>query len=168
MKLRSLFKNKRLLRKLSWIIWLSLTGLLVGSSVWAAQPKPTFRAYLTTSQASSNRPTTIAQEHFECSDTIYVVLEVTAPERQQASDHLLIVNWLNPADKLQEKTRVEFKSYGKGTRVWAWLRLSGSSGASIGQMFDPSFGMSEFIGKWRAEINIDKKRFDTIRFDVLC
>ena len=168
MKIRRLFKNKRLLRKLSWITWFSLTGLLVGQPAWAAQDKPTFRAYLTTTQANSNRPRTIAQEHFECSDTIYVVIEVTAPDRQQASDHLLIVNWLNPADKLQEKTRVEFKSYGKGTRAWAWLRLSGSSGASIGQMFDPSFGMSEFIGKWRAEISIDKKKLKTIRFDVLC
>ena len=168
MQFRSLFKNKRLPRKWCWIIGLSLTGLLAGQHAWAAQPKPTFHAYLTTTQANSNRPRTIAQEHFECSDTIYAVIEVTAPDRQQASDHLLIVNWLNPADKLEEKTRVEFKSYGKGSRACAWLRPSGSSGASIGQMFDPSFGMSEFIGKWRAEISIDKKKFKTISFDVLC
>ena len=108
------------------------------------------------------------KEHFECSDTIYAVIEVTAPERQQASEHLLVVNWFNPNGKLEQRTRFEFNSYGKGTRVWAWLRLSGSTGAAIGQMFDPSFGMSEFIGTWRAEFIIDDDKLANHHFEVLC
>jgi len=28
--------------------------------------------------------------------------------------------------------------------------------------------MSEFIGKWRAEVRIDEKKIDTHQFDVLC
>lgn len=132
-----------------------------------AETEPTFRSYIT-GEGGKNRPRGKAQTDFECSDTIYIVVEVTAPVRQEPSDHLLVVNWLNPNDKLQEKTRIEFKSYGKGTRVWAWLRLSGSTGAAIGQVFDPSFGMSQFIGKWRADVSIDDTKTDTHHFDVLC
>ena len=132
-----------------------------------AKTEPTFRSYLTM-EGSKNHPASKAKSNFECSDTIYVVVEVTAPVRQETSEHLLIVDWFNPGNRLQEKTRIDFKSYGKGTRLWAWLRLSGTTGASIGQMFDPSFGMSEFIGKWRAEVRIDEKKIDTHQFDVLC
>ncbi len=140
---------------------------LLGVQSVQAESEPTFRSYLT-GEGGKNRPRGKAQNDFECSDTIYIVVEVTAPVRQEPSDHLLIVNWFNPNDKLQEKTRIEFKSYGKGTRVWAWLRLSGSTGATIGQVFDPSFGMSEFIGKWRADVSIDDTKTDTHHFDVLC
>lgn len=137
------------------------------SLVVQADTEPSFRSYLT-GEGSQNRPRSEAQNDFECSDTIYIVVEVTDPVRQEPGEHLLIVDWFNPVSKLQEKTRIEFKSYGKGTRVWAWLRLSGSTGASIGQMFDPSFGMSEFIGKWRAEVRIDDEKLATHHFDVLC
>jgi len=132
-----------------------------------ADTEPSFRSYLT-GEGGKNRPRNKAQADFECSDTIYIVIEVTAPVRQTPSEHLLIVDWFNPADQIQEKTRVEFKSYGKGTRVWAWLRLSGSSGAAIGQMFDPAFGMDQFIGRWKAKVRIDDKNIDTHVFDVLC
>lgn len=146
---------------------LAFSSLLISNSVAAKQVEPTFKSYLAP-EAGKSRPAAKASDHFECSDTIYAVVEVTAPERQQASKHLLIVNWFNPSDSLQERTRVEFHSYGKGTRVWAWLRLSGSTGAAVGQMFDPSFGMSEFIGKWHAEFMIDDKKIATHHFDVLC
>lgn len=149
-----------------WITGFFIICMLFGLSAHA-ESGPTFRSYLTT-EGSKNLPAAKALDNFECSDTIYIVVEVTAPVRQKPSDHVLIVDWFNPGNRLQEKTRIDFKSYGKGTRIWAWLRLSGSTGAAIGQMFDPSFGMSEFIGKWRAEVRIDDKKIDTHRFDVLC
>ena len=145
----------------------ALAILLLSVPAWGEQVRPTFHSYLTT-EGANKQPAMDQKEHFECSDTIYVVVEVTAPERQQASEHLLIVKWFNPDGKLQERTRFEFNSYGKGTRVWAWLRLSGSTGASVGRMFDPAFGMSEFIGDWRAEVYIDDKKHSTLKFDVLC
>ena len=151
-------------RPLVVILVISLLGLVLPVQ---AETEPTFRSYLT-GEDGKNRPRSKAQNDFECSDTIYIVVEVTAPLRQEPSNHLLIVNWFNPADKLQDKTRIEFKSYGKGTRVWAWLRLSGSTGAAIGQVFDPSFGMSQFIGKWRADVSIDDTKTDSHHFDVLC
>lgn len=146
---------------------LLLTGLLCWQPARAADTKPTFHSFLT-AQAHGDRPGSTAQEHFECSDTIYAVIEVTAPDRQKPSTHLLVVNWFNPANELEQRTRFEFNSYGRGTRVWAWLRLSGSSGAAIGQMFDPAYGMEKFIGDWRADVLIDKKKLATHHFDVLC
>ncbi len=152
--------------RLYWYVC-AITLLFAAALPVQADPEPSFRSYLT-GEGSPNRPRGSAQNDFECSDTIYIVVEVTDPVRQKTSEHLLIVDWFNPGPKLQEKTRIEFKSYGKGTRVWAWLRLSGSTGTSMGQMFDPSFGMSQFIGKWRAEVRIDGKKLDTHHFDVLC
>lgn len=155
-------------KKAPWRRFACTIALLVAASLPVqADTGPSFRSYLT-GEGGQNRPRGNAQNDFECSDTIYIVVEVTDPVRQKPSNHMLIVDWFNPGPKLQEKTRIEFKSYGKGTRVWAWLRLSGSTGASIGQMFDPSFGMSHFIGKWRAEVRIDDKKLDTHLFDVLC
>jgi hypothetical protein len=155
-------------RKTHWHRYACIIALLSAASLpLQAEQKPSFRSYLT-GEGSHNRPRGAALKDFECSDTIYIVVEVTDPVRQKPSEHLLIVDWFNPGSKLQEKTRIEFKSYGKGTRIWAWLRLSGTTGASIGQMFDPSFGMGQFIGKWRAEVHIDDDKLDTHHFDVLC
>ena len=148
------------------VIWAGLIFGLLSPAVFA-EVSPTFETYLT-AHAKDNRPGSISQNEFECADKIYAVVKVTAPDRQKASEHLLIVNWLNPENHLEQKTRLNFKSYGRGTQVWAWLKLSGSTGASIGQIFDPSYGMDEFIGKWRAEIIIDDKKIATHPFDVLC
>ena len=148
---------------------LLLLGLLPGLLSYdaTAEVKPTFAAYLT-AEADNNRPAAKKINQFECADKIYAVIDVTAPDKQKTSEHLLVVNWLNPGNRLEQKTRYTFKSYGKGTRVWAWLKLSGSTGSSIGQIFDPSYGMDEFIGEWRAEIVIDNKKLVTLPFDVLC
>lgn len=141
-----------------------ISGLL--SAGVSAQAKPTFEAYLT-AEGDNNRPG-VKQTQFECADKIYAVIKVVAPDKQKPSEHLLIVNWLNPGNRLEQKTRYTFKSYGTGTQVWAWLKLSGSTGSSIGQIFDPSYGMDEFIGKWRAEVVIDNKKLVTLPFEVLC
>ena len=158
-------KNGRWLRFVGFIsLWVACLPVIAPAQ---AESEPSFRSYLT-GEGGKNRPRSKAQTDFECSDTIYIVIEVTDPVQQETSEHVLIVDWFNPADHIQEKTRIEFKSYGRGTRIWAWLRLSGSSGASIGQMFDPSFGMEEFIGKWHAEIRVDDEKIATHHFDVLC
>jgi len=145
----------------------ALLGLVIAHPASAAEVKPTFEVYLT-AEANNNRPGPTPQNQFECADKIYAVVKVTAPEHQKTTEHLLIVNWLNPGNRLEQKTRYTFKSYGKGTQVWAWLKLSGSTGSSIGQIFDPSYGMDKFIGKWRVEFIIDDKKIDTLPFEVLC
>lgn len=140
---------------------------LISLSTLAEDVYPVFEVYLT-AEANNNRPGLNAQTDFECADKIYAVVKVSAPGRQKKSEHLLIVNWLNPGDRLEQKTRYPFNFYGKSTMIWAWLKLSGSTGSSIGQIFDPAFGMDEFIGQWRAEFIIDDKKIATLPFEVLC
>ncbi|MEE9447778.1 MAG: hypothetical protein V3V09_07435 [Arenicellales bacterium] len=112
-------------------------------------------------------PSATPEAQFDCSDKIYAVIEIkTAGSHNK--EHQLVVNWMNPGNKLEEKTRYKFTSYGEGTRIWAWLTLSAPSGAAIGRIFDPAFGMASFIGKWRAEIKVDDKKIATHPFEVLC
>lgn len=153
--------------KLFLCVWLGAVMLLATSMASAAETYPTFEVYLTTG-GEQNRPRPSPQNQFECAEKIYAVVKVTASASQKKSKHLLIVNWLNPGDRLEQKTRYPFHSYGKGTQVWAWLKLSGSTGSSIGQIFDPAYGMDKFIGQWRAEFIIDDKKIATLPFDVLC
>ena len=157
----------RIPAKILLTVWLSGAAGFLSTPAAADDVYPTFEVYLT-SEASNNRPGSKAQSQFECADKIYAVVTVTEPVHQAKSEHLLIVNWLNPGDRLEQKTRYPFHSYGKGTKVWAWLKLSGSTGSSIGQIFDPAFGMDKFIGQWRAEFIIDDKKITTLPFDVLC
>ena len=157
----------RLSTKLFLSIWLSVVLGFLATAATAEDAYPTFEVYLT-GEGEHNRPGPNPQHEFECADKIYAVVKVSAPVRQKKSKHLLIVNWLNPGDRLEQKTRYPFHSYGKGTQVWAWLKLSGSTGSSIGQIFDPAYGMDKFIGQWRAEFIIDDKKIATIPFDVLC
>ncbi len=161
-----------MLQKWNFALRIVLVCALAFSHISIAQDKavtasPSFNTFIT-ARAIDDIPGSTPEKHFDCSDKIYTVIEVTAPERQTPSQHELIVDWLNPGNKLEQKTRYAFTSYGKGTRVWAWLRLSGPTGAAIAQIFDPAFGMGEFIGQWRAEVRIDGKKIVTHPFDVLC
>ena len=63
---------------------------------------------------------------------------------------------------------MNFNSTGNYTRVWAWLRLSGPTGAAIARVFDPSIGMGGFIGRWKIEVRVDHELAATHHFNVLC
>jgi len=78
-----------------------------------------------------------------------------------------VVKWINPDDEQQELTRYKFNAT-KWSRNWAWLQLNGPTGAVLGQVFDPSFGMEEFIGTWHAEISMDNEKIQNLEFHVLC
>ena len=114
----------RLNAKLFLSVWLGGILGFVALALPADEVYPTFEVYLA-AEGEHNRPAPGPQNQFECADKIYAVVKVTAPVRQKKSEHLLIVNWLNPGDRLEQKTRYPFNSYGKGTQVWAWLKLPG-------------------------------------------
>ena len=125
---------------------------------------PSYTAYLT-GDAFEDVPNASEQDSFDCSQKVYLVVEMSGLE---GDEHLLQVKWFDPRNKLEENTRYNFHYIGDGTRIWAWLRLSGPPGAAIGRVFDPSFGMGSFIGKWRAEVSVDDKHISTLKFEVLC
>ena len=141
---------------------LLLTLLFFVSIPFAAEPA-TYRAYLT-NKAINGQPDHSRITEFSCSDRIYLVVESTdLPEGM----HELVVKWINPDHEQQELTRYKFKGI-PFSRNWAWLQLNGPTGAVLGQVFDPSFGMENFIGTWQAEVSMDNETVQNLEFLVIC
>ena len=117
-----------------------------------------------TNQENNNQPLDEPMTQFDCSDRIFLVVIVAGLEQE---NHELKVRWLGPGGDQRELTRYEFLAL-PVTKIWAWLQLHGPTGAIVGQMFDPSFGMEEFIGQWTAEVFIDGEKVSLQQFQVLC
>ena len=149
------------LRRICLTILVAATQAL--AHVVVAQDEPQYKTYLTR-QVIDNEPAMEADSIFDCTDRIYVVLEAL---RLPQKNTQLMVRWFNPTGEQQERTVFDFNAQ-PFTRVWAWLQLNGPPGAVIGQVFDPSFGMEDFIGDWEAKVFLDKKPVETIGFQVIC
>jgi len=138
-------------------------ALLLFSCPVNAQQNVGYDSFLT-NQVENNQPLEQRMDKFDCSDRIYLVLIVAGLSRES---HELKVRWLDPHGTQQELTRYDFDGQ-RANKIWAWLQLNGPTGAIIGQMFDPSFGMEEFIGDWHAEVFIDGDKVASEPFKVLC
>ena len=136
--------------------------LLGGFTTYAAEPA-TYRTYLTNKTINS-QPDHLPVTEFSCSDRIYLVVESTGLSKEM---HVLVVKWINPDHEQQELTRYKFKGI-PFSRNWAWLQLNGPTGAVLGQVFDPSFGMENFIGTWQAEVSMDNETVQNLEFFVIC
>jgi hypothetical protein len=139
--------------------------LLLTASSLRAEDQPHYKVYLT-KKVENDQPLMEdkAETTFDCTDRIYLVVEALG---LTSESYKLTVKWLNPVNKQQEKTGYTFDAF-PFTRIWAWLQLSGPPGAVIGQVFDPTFGMEEFIGDWNAVVSIDKKKIKSAKFTVVC
>ncbi len=147
---------------------IGLCGIFILSTLYSvtsfsADESVSFRTYLT-NEVINDQPGQSTVTEFGCTDRIYLVVEAAGLSEQK---HELTVKWFNPVDDQQELTNYGFDAFSY-TRVWAWLQLSGPPGAVLGQMFDPSFGMEEFIGEWHAKVLIDKSEISNLGFNVLC
>lgn len=118
-----------------------------------------------TNKERDNRPLDERMTRFDCSDRIFIVVIAAGVG---VGEHELKVRWLDPTGEQRELTRFPFQGDPIANHVWAWLQLHGPTGAIIGQMFDPSFGMEEFIGDWTAEVFIDNRQVASRQFQVLC
>jgi hypothetical protein len=143
------------------------TSLILSISVSGvhSQDSPGYKIYLT-NKVENDQPGMDDQSNpvFDCTDRIYLVVEALNLSQEK---HKLSVKWLNPVGKQQEKTDYEFDAV-PFTRIWAWLQLNGPPGAVIGQVFDPTFGMEEFIGEWSAHVAVDQKTVEKLNFVVVC
>lgn len=137
---------------------------LLPESGFAADPD--YRTYLT-SESSNEIPLNEAQQYFDCSDTVYAVVEIN---NLRPGTHQLETIWRDPEGRKRETTRHPFHTAGGVARVWSWLRLHGPGGiaASVGRAFDPSLGMEEFIGEWTVRIAVDGEKIAVLKFEVLC
>ena len=129
----------------------------------APATEPAYTTYLTR-KVIHNEPDTQPEAVFDCQDRIYAVLEAFHLPPQPVK---LTVRWFNPSGEQQERTDFPFQGQ-PFNRVWAWLQLHGPTGAAIGQMFNPSFGMEEFIGDWEVRLFLDQQSVGKIPFQVVC
>ncbi|MFT5259489.1 MAG: hypothetical protein ACI810_001234 [Gammaproteobacteria bacterium] len=146
------------------------TLLLMGvqtPNTHAAKPPIDVKSYLTSKQVNGV-PTYKEEIDFTCTDQVYLIIETGGSESTEPSEHQLSVIWHNPSGKVEQRTLYDFTHYLGGSRVWAWLRLSSPPGAAVARLFDPAFGMGEFIGTWRAVVKIDRKEVAAHEFEVLC
>ena len=137
--------------------------MLLFSSLSLAQQSPGYNIYLT-NELVDNRPAAEPMTRFDCSDRIHLVLTAVGLSLES---HELKVRWLDPQGNQKELTRYKFTGIAI-TQVWAWLQLHGPTSAIVRQMFDPSYGMEQFIGEWVAEVYIDGKQVASPAFRVLC
>ena len=144
---------------------LKLLILITVYSTSATAEAPQYKIYLT-KKTQHDQPSMEEQAAtvFDCTDRIYIVVEALGLETK---NYNLTVNWINPVGAQQEKTDYKFHAQ-PFTRVWAWLQLSGPPGAVIGQVFDPAFGMEEFIGEWSANVSINRDSVKKLAFTVVC
>ena len=151
--------------RFSYIFAIGLFLGLAQSGTSLAEDEPSYKIYLT-NKVVDNQPAMEdqAETTFDCTDRIYIVVEALG---LSGKSHKLTVKWLNPVGDQQERTEYPFDSV-PFVRVWAWLQLNGPPGAVIGQVFDPTFGMEEFIGEWHAHVLIDKKTVKKLNFVVVC
>lgn len=113
---------------------------------------------------NNSRPSEEQLTRFDCSDRIHLVVVATGLSQET---HSLKVRWIDPHGEQKQVTKYDFQGL-PITQVWAWLQLHGPTGAIIGQMFDPSFGLEAFIGDWEAIVFIDDKEVSHQKFQVLC
>lgn len=137
--------------------------MLLFSCASLAQQSVGYNIFLT-NQEKEDQPLDQPMTQFDCSDRIFVVVTVAGLKQES---HELKIRWLDPLGAQRELTRYNFQGL-PITKIWAWLQLHGPTGAIVGQMFDPSFGMEEFIGEWKAEVFIDGEKVSVQQFQVLC
>lgn len=146
------------------LVFVCTVTLIIGGVATDAIAKVTHKVYLT-SKEKNGIPDTKPQTEFTCSDKIYAILEISGLSKTK---HLLEAVWTDPSGKKRERTKVPLFISRDWARSWVWLSLHRPTGAAVVTVFDPAYGMEDFIGKWTISIFIDKKHLDKKQFSVLC
>ncbi len=118
-----------------------------------------------TSAAQGGVPQDQPAEIFECSETIYGVVDLYSLTE---SEHSLKIIWIDPKGKSRERNEIAFTAHQPHERLWAWLKLHRPLGGSVASVIDPAIGMRDFIGEWEVEFQVDGKRIETGKFKVIC
>ena len=121
--------------------------------------------FVTNKVDSNNRPIQTTDIFFSCSDRIYAMVTI---EDLPKDLQVIAVDWLDPGGRQREHTMHEFRHFGYRQQMWAWLTLHPPRGAIAVRLFNPSFGMQEFIGMWTVRVYINGKLLGKTEFEVLC
>lgn len=81
----------------------------------------------------------------------------------------LVFRWIRPDGKVEQLVPVSLTGHA-GERVLAhsWIKLKRSKEAALLAVADPSFGLEEFIGNWRLQLETGGERVAEVRFKVFC
>jgi len=105
------------------------------------------------------------RKHFSCSDKVFSVVELNNLPKTK---YKLSFTWIDPNGNERERTEFPFTVTQAKTRLWSWLSLSASDGASMIQWINPAAGLEEFIGLWNVEIRVNGREISTQSFEVIC
>ena len=112
-----------------------------------------------------DRPIQTTDVFFSCSDRIYAMVTI---EDLPKGSQVVVFDWVDPSGRQREHTVHRFRHSGHRQQMWAWLTLHPPRGAIAVRLFNPSFGMQEFIGKWTVKVSLNGKLLGKAEFEVLC
>lgn len=124
---------------------------------------PPHRLYVTREQ-SEGWPELTPVNSFDCSESVYAVLE---SDTLAEGTHKFQVLWMDPDGKERERVEYDFDA-SPSTRIWGWLRLHRGAGGTLMSVFDPAAGMEEMIGTWTARFHLDGEFLQASEFEILC
>mgnify|MGYP003310958499 CR=1 FL=1 len=121
--------------------------------------------YVTNEIDDNGQPTRPKSSIFDCSDRIHAVVAVKDIEHGK---HVLEVDWIDPSGKQRETELYRFNHSGYRQQIWAWLTLHPPPRTIALRLFNPSYGMQDFIGIWNVDVSINGITFGNKQFEVLC
>lgn len=104
---------------------------------------------------------------FYCGEQIYahvVIRDITFDEL-----HHIEIIWRDPNGTDQEVIEKDLVADSSGEIVqYIWLKLHRPKGSSFFSLFDDTYGMTDFIGKWTLVVNVDNEERGQKPFEVYC
>lgn len=121
--------------------------------------------FVTNNTDENDKPIATSDVFFSCSDKIYTMATLRNLEKGW---NVITFDWSDPAGKQREHAPHRFYHSGHRQQIWAWLTLHPPPRTLALRLFNPSYGMQEFIGIWNVEVSINGIKFGKKQFEVLC
>lgn len=102
---------------------------------------------------------------YDCRDKINLSMSLSGLTKQ---NNRIMVRWISPSGRTQDATYFRIKNYGGHSSAKAWLELSAAKGAGVFRYIDPAAGFSDFIGEWKAEVDVNGDTLGEVSFVVQC
>lgn len=103
---------------------------------------------------------------YDCSDRIELGLSFS---ELLDNEKMVLIRWVSPQGRTQDSHSFALDGIINGdASANIWLELSRSKGSGVFSFIDPGAGMSDFIGNWFTEVNINGVPVGTFDFIVDC
>lgn len=158
-----------MVKRASRIAFVSLTILFFVANIAFAETRLPidYQKVFLKSENSAGTSDSKPENNFDCGDKIYAIVELGGLRK---TDHKLVVSWISPQKRLQEKTVYPFRAVSNPEILRVWLKLHADpySAAERALFSDPSIGLSNFVGMWTAIFELDGLALEKKSFLVSC